>query len=116
MEVTAHYDNSENNPANPNPNARVRFGDQTNDEMMIGYFEFIKSSSGSIYMPEGLKKHVEALVKQMKSKVINQQQAGRMLLQYLMQEVRKGTMTRQEATNYFQTIAEEYGEKKLNCF
>ena len=112
LEVTALYDNSENNPANPNPNARVRFGDQTNDEMMIGYFEFIKSSSDSIHMPEGLKSLVDDLVQKMKSKSMTQQQAGKKLLQYLMKEVSKGSMTRQEATNYFQIIAKKYGEKK----
>jgi peroxiredoxin/mono/diheme cytochrome c family protein len=35
---TAHYDNSEENLSNPNPKATVRWGDQTWDEMMIGYF------------------------------------------------------------------------------
>jgi peroxiredoxin len=35
---TAHYDNSSANPANPNPNQIVRFGEQTWDEMMIGFF------------------------------------------------------------------------------
>ncbi|MCM8538010.1 MAG: hypothetical protein NE334_18860 [Lentisphaeraceae bacterium] len=39
MLCTATYDNSAENPANPNPNVSVRFGDQTEDEMMIGYFE-----------------------------------------------------------------------------
>ena len=38
LKVTAWYDNSEKNPANPDPTATVRFGDQTWDEMMIGYF------------------------------------------------------------------------------
>ena len=38
LKVTAWYDNSEKNPANPDPAATVRFGDQTWDEMMIGYF------------------------------------------------------------------------------
>jgi hypothetical protein len=38
LKVTAWYDNSAKNPANPDPNATVRFGDQTWDEMMIGYF------------------------------------------------------------------------------
>jgi hypothetical protein len=38
LKVTAWYDNSDNNPANPDPKATVRFGDQTWDEMMIGYF------------------------------------------------------------------------------
>ncbi|MBX3411636.1 MAG: redoxin domain-containing protein [Pirellulales bacterium] len=34
----AHFDNSENNLANPNPNEDVRWGDQTWEEMMIGWF------------------------------------------------------------------------------
>ena len=38
MTVTAWYDNSAANPANPDPTKTVRFGDQTWDEMMIGYF------------------------------------------------------------------------------
>ena len=38
LKVTAWYDNSDKNPANPDPTATVRFGDQTWDEMMIGYF------------------------------------------------------------------------------
>jgi peroxiredoxin len=37
---TAHYDNSSNNPANPDPNATVIAGKQTTDEMFNGYFEF----------------------------------------------------------------------------
>ena len=112
LEVTAHYDNSDKNPANPDPSARVRFGDQTFEEMMIGYFEFIKTADDKIYMPDGLKKHVEQLVSQMKSKAITQQEAGKKLLQFLMKEVRQGNMTRQEATNYFQLIAKKYGDKK----
>ena len=36
--VTAWYDNSKDNPANPDPNKDVRWGDQTWDEMMIGYY------------------------------------------------------------------------------
>jgi peroxiredoxin/mono/diheme cytochrome c family protein len=40
IKYTAKYDNSADNPANPNPKARVRFGDQTYDEMHIGYLEY----------------------------------------------------------------------------
>lgn len=36
----AVYDNSENNPANPDPTKRVRFGEQTWDEMLIGYIDY----------------------------------------------------------------------------
>ncbi|MFO0946903.1 MAG: redoxin domain-containing protein [Planctomycetota bacterium] len=35
---TAHFDNSENNPSNPDPERAVRFGEQTWEEMMIGWF------------------------------------------------------------------------------
>jgi len=38
LECTAHYDNSANNPYNPDPNKLVKWGEQTWDEMMIGYF------------------------------------------------------------------------------
>jgi hypothetical protein len=38
LKVTAWYDNSDKNPANPDSTATVHFGDQTWDEMMIGYF------------------------------------------------------------------------------
>lgn len=36
---TATYDNSENNPANPAPDEWVSWGDQSNEEMMIGFFD-----------------------------------------------------------------------------
>ena len=39
IECVAHYDNSPNNPANPDPTKEVRWGDQTFEEMMIGFFD-----------------------------------------------------------------------------
>jgi|SRR5579864_1119472 len=39
IECTAIYDNSPNNPKNPDAGKAVKFGDQNWDEMMIGYFE-----------------------------------------------------------------------------
>jgi thiol-disulfide isomerase/thioredoxin len=38
LRVTGWYDNSKNNPANPDPAKPVKWGDQTWNEMMIGYF------------------------------------------------------------------------------
>jgi peroxiredoxin len=38
MHCTAYFDNSADNLANPNPNETVRWGDQTWEEMMIGWF------------------------------------------------------------------------------
>jgi hypothetical protein len=37
LEVTAVYDNSANNPFNPDPKAEVRWGDQSWEEMMVGF-------------------------------------------------------------------------------
>jgi len=42
IRCTAHYDNSADNPANPDPSSPVRWGDQTWDEMMIGYIDFYR--------------------------------------------------------------------------
>jgi len=39
LECTAHYDNSPNNPYNPDPKKEVRFGEQSWDEMMFGFFD-----------------------------------------------------------------------------
>jgi hypothetical protein len=40
LHCVAHFDNSARNPNNPNPNAAVRWGDQTWEEMMIGWVDF----------------------------------------------------------------------------
>ncbi|MBI3839287.1 MAG: redoxin domain-containing protein [Planctomycetia bacterium] len=39
LDCFAHFDNSEDNLNNPDPKVPVRFGDQTFEEMMIGFFE-----------------------------------------------------------------------------
>jgi hypothetical protein len=39
IDCLAHYDNSEKNPYNPDPSRTVRWGDQTFEEMMIGYID-----------------------------------------------------------------------------
>ncbi len=39
VRITAVFDNSAGNPANPDPSKTVRWGPQTYDEMMIGYVE-----------------------------------------------------------------------------
>jgi hypothetical protein len=40
LEIVAHHDNSTKNKYNPDPAATVRWGDQTWDEMMIGYLDY----------------------------------------------------------------------------
>ncbi|WP_339908464.1 redoxin domain-containing protein [Symmachiella dynata] len=41
IHCTALFDNSKNNPANPDPDKKVRWGDQSWEEMMIGFFDTI---------------------------------------------------------------------------
>ena len=39
LRAIAWYDNSRNNPHNPDPTKTVVWGDQTSDEMMVGFFD-----------------------------------------------------------------------------
>jgi hypothetical protein len=48
LQAVAWYDNSKENPHNPDPDAAVRWGEQTYDEMMVGFFD--------VAVPPGLDK------------------------------------------------------------
>jgi len=39
LQAVAWYDNSPSNPHNPDPGQAVRWGEQTYDEMMVGFFD-----------------------------------------------------------------------------
>ena len=39
LQAVAFFDNSKNNPHNPDPDSDVSWGDQTYDEMMVGFFD-----------------------------------------------------------------------------
>jgi hypothetical protein len=39
IEATGYFDNSANNKANPDPTKEVRYGDQSWEEMMFGFFD-----------------------------------------------------------------------------
>ena len=41
IDCVAHFDNSPNNKYNPDPTKEVKWGDQTWEEMMIGFFTYI---------------------------------------------------------------------------
>lgn len=45
------FDNTGTNPANPNPQATVRFGEQTDDEMFIGYFNWSPADGNAAVRP-----------------------------------------------------------------
>jgi hypothetical protein len=60
LRCTAVYDNSADNPANPDPTAEVRAGQQTWDEMFNGYFDVALAD-------EDLTRPVPALVRAWRS-------------------------------------------------
>jgi hypothetical protein len=41
IECTAWYDNSPNNPANPDPKSLVSWGEQSWEEMMVGFYDIV---------------------------------------------------------------------------
>ena len=43
--LTTVFDNSEDNPANPNPNETVRWGEPTTDEMSFGFMAYINEEN-----------------------------------------------------------------------
>jgi hypothetical protein len=45
IEYTAVFDNSANNPANPNPSQTVHWGEATTDEMMIGFLHYTSTEA-----------------------------------------------------------------------
>ena len=42
LECVGHFDNSANNPNNPDPDEDVRWGDQSFEEMFIGYYDYVR--------------------------------------------------------------------------
>jgi hypothetical protein len=51
IRVSGSFDNSPQNPANPDPRAMVRFGEQTNDEMFIGYVNYAELPARATMAP-----------------------------------------------------------------
>jgi mono/diheme cytochrome c family protein len=53
VDCVAHWDNSKGNPDNPDPNKNVRFGNESFDEMMIGFVDYIVKDGVSPVAPLG---------------------------------------------------------------
>lgn len=53
IHCTAAYNNSESNLANPEPNKSVRWGDQSDEEMMIGFFDTILADKPTNKVADG---------------------------------------------------------------
>ena len=47
LDCVAHFDNSAGNKYNPDPTKEVRWGDQTWEEMMIGWFDYVREAADS---------------------------------------------------------------------
>ena len=60
VEAVAHYDNSADNPNNPDPNRDVTFGEQSTDEMMFGVFDFTPTD-GVSPQPTTIDKRLDVL-------------------------------------------------------
>jgi hypothetical protein len=59
MIVTAHHDNSANNPMNPAPNAPATWGEMTSQEMMLPWFGVLVDRNATpdmiaVYRPPNL--------------------------------------------------------------
>jgi mono/diheme cytochrome c family protein len=55
IHCTAHFDNSASNPANPDPKKEVTWGDQTWEEMMIGWVDYVWEQPEKEAVLEGFK-------------------------------------------------------------
>jgi hypothetical protein len=65
IECTAHFDNSANNPNNPDPTKLVTWGDQSWEEMMIGFFDVVidaHQNPSTLFPPRKEKKKEVAAV------------------------------------------------------
>ena len=51
LRVVGAFDNSAQNPFNPNSRATVTFGEQTDDEMFIGYINYAELSANAAVLP-----------------------------------------------------------------
>jgi peroxiredoxin/mono/diheme cytochrome c family protein len=54
IHCVAHFNNSDDNPANPDPTATVRWGEQTWEEMMIGALAFATPRQAMPFVPSHL--------------------------------------------------------------
>ncbi len=48
IEIVAHFDNSRNNPLNPDPTRPVRWGSESETEMMDGWVEYVDAETANL--------------------------------------------------------------------
>jgi hypothetical protein len=65
--VQAVFDNSADNPDNPDPAAWVRFGEKTTDEMMVGFLHYsfvdksLQDDMPTFSVPEGMRQQFDQI-------------------------------------------------------
>lgn len=62
LQFTAHFDNSANNPTNPDPTQTVTWGDQTWEEMAVAFFE-VSEPRDALAEPEPQRNKQKLIVK-----------------------------------------------------
>ena len=58
IDLTLWWDNSADNPSNPNPNREVEFGEPTTDEMGFGFLNFIDAETKHYVVGEPIPKDI----------------------------------------------------------
>ena len=52
LAIVSHFDNSPNNPLNPDPAKVVRWGEASEMEMMDGWIEYVDAPPGGTGQPQ----------------------------------------------------------------
>lgn len=117
VKVTATFDNSSKNKNNPNPKATVRFGEQTDDEMMIGYFEWHATKpageksvtvSSLESLPESLQEVLSDLKKKVQNGSLSKKEARKILFKTVQNGIKKGEYSEQDLMQYADLIRQEF--------
>jgi len=102
IRFSAWFDNSKANPANPNPNVNVKWGEQTFNEMHLGYVEFVEATDEPV--PDAAGQMKRAVIRgTVKTSVISA------LFQQLDKD-RSGKVSRDEVKARFADKPAAYGE------
>ncbi|MBT3635306.1 MAG: redoxin family protein [Opitutae bacterium] len=98
IEVTGTFDNSKDNPANPDPSRIVRWGDQSDEEMLIGYVECEFDTTGSPNENEGGKRDLFTQLDKNQDGFLTKNEFTRPALFPLFDSNKDGRVTRKEGT------------------
>ncbi|HET6325892.1 MAG TPA: redoxin domain-containing protein [Planctomycetaceae bacterium] len=111
---TAHFDNSSNNLCNPDPSKPVRWGDQTWEEMMIGWYDvsFPKAEAQKLIdaQHESDRQELQKAIKQMQEKAAKEQAAKQSAENSKpgKNRARKGALEKSEGTGRLSTLGSEF--------